>query len=422
MSRRFALLWIAVAVGCGEPRRLPSGADAGADAGASHEDGGSTDGGAGRDAGVSDAGSAPDAGPLPEITFVVSVPSGTPAFEPVHVAGNQPALGSWSGAGLVLRRQADGRWTGAARFAVGTELEFKITRGTWETVEKDAAGGEIANRAHRVTGDARLELAVAAWRDAPRVTGNVESLGVITSTNVAPRPVLVYLPPGYETETTRRYGVLYFHDGQNVFDRRTAFGGVEWGVDETAESLIRAGAMDPVIIVAVGNTPDRIDEYTPVASPGHGGGRADAYARFLVEELKPLIDSRYRTDPSPDRTGVAGSSLGGLVSMYLGLTRSGTFRRLGVISPSVWWANRDIVSRVAALPAKLPLRIWEDIGTAEGGSETVEDARALRDALAARGWREGDDLSYHEFPGARHDEASWAARVGDVLRYLYPPR
>jgi predicted alpha/beta superfamily hydrolase len=106
--------------------------------------------------------------------------------------------------------------------------------------------------------------------------------------------------------------------------------------------------------------------------------------------------------------------------MYLGLERPETFTRLGVVSPSVWWDDRDIVTRVQALPGKLPLRVWLDIGTAEGGGESVEDTQLLRDALVAKGWVVGQDLAYTEIPGAAHNEAAWAARIDDILRWLYP--
>jgi predicted alpha/beta superfamily hydrolase len=205
-------------------------------------------------------------------------------------------------------------------------------------------------------------------------------------------------------------------------DSCTAFAG-EWGVDETAEELIKAGQVAPLILVGVYNTSDRVAEYTPAADPLYGGGRADDYGQYLVEVVKPLIDSTYRTQPDSQNTGVAGSSLGGLVSMYFGLTRSATFTRIGVLSPSVWWANRDIVARVKGLAAQTPVRIWEDIGTAEGSSaaEAVADARALRDELIGKGWVLGADLAYLEVQGAMHNEAAWRARFGDVLKYLYPP-
>lgn len=136
-----------------------------------------------------------------------------------------------------------------------------------------------------------------------------------------------------------------------------------------------------------------------------------------------MIDRTFRTKPNPEDTGLAGSSLGGLVTMYLGLKYPNVFRRLGVVSPSVFWGDKDIVTRVKALKKKQPLKIWVDIGTEEskGSQETVDDARLLRDALVADGWVEGKDLKYVEVPGAIHTETAWADRVDQILKYLYPP-
>ena len=234
------------------------------------------------------------------------------------------------------------------------------------------------------------------------------------------RTVMVYLPPDYEEDTGRRYPVLYLHDGQNVFDTATSIG-EEWHVDETAQRLILEQVIEPLIIVGVYNTGEhRIGEYTPTKDPKHpDGGGADAYGRFLVEELKPFIDRTYRTLPSAASTGLGGSSLGGLVTMYLGLKYPTVYGRLAVVSPSVWWDDRMIVKRVEALPAKLPLRIWLCAGTNEG-PRVIADARRLRDTLLAKGWVAEQDLKYNEAEGAGHDEQSWAARVELILRFLFP--
>jgi len=239
------------------------------------------------------------------------------------------------------------------------------------------------------------------------------------------RTILVYLPPGYQRAAggrARRYPVLYLQDGQNVFDRATSFG-EEWHVDETAQSLIESGQIEPLIVVAIYNTGvHRIEEYTPtyVAAKG-GGGSADQYGRMLVEEIKPLIDRKYRTLPSAASTGLGGSSLGGLVTLYLGLKYPNVFNRLAVLSPSVWWDERVILQEVQALQAKPPLRIWLDAGTGEGAG-VITDARALRDALLAKGWVTDHDFRYHEAIGAEHNEQSWGARVGEVLKFLFPAR
>jgi len=236
------------------------------------------------------------------------------------------------------------------------------------------------------------------------------------------RTIVVYLPPEYDPAAARRYPVLYLHDGQNVFDRATSVG-EEWQVDETAQALITAGEIEPLIVVGIYNTGEhRIDEYAPTPLPEKGGGgQAERYGRMLVEELKPFVDATYKTLPGAANTGVGGSSLGGLLTMYLGLRYPTAFGKLAVLSPSVWWDDRHILRLVEALPGRLPLRIWLDAGTAEG-PEVVADSRALRDALLARGWTADQELAYYEAEGGEHNEKSWSARVGPMLRFLYPAR
>lgn len=240
----------------------------------------------------------------------------------------------------------------------------------------------------------------------------------------APRNVLVYLPPGYGASPDRRYPVLYMHDGQNLMKTQDAFGGVVWGVDKTAQELILTEQIEPLIIVGIYNAgAKRIDEYTPVKTTtgrmrGHGG-RADFYGRMLIEELKPFIDKNYLTKPEREFTGLGGSSLGGLVSLYLGFKRPDIFSRLAVMSPAVWWANNQIIREIAAVAERLPLRIWLDIGKKEG-SRIKHQVRALKEILLANGWQSGLDFAYMEIAEAHHDETAWAARFGDVLRFLYP--
>lgn len=240
----------------------------------------------------------------------------------------------------------------------------------------------------------------------------------------AERDLIVYLPPGYEGNKKRRYPVLYMHDGQNLFDGSTSYiPGQEWRVDETAEKLIGAGEMEPIIIVGVYNAGrERVDEYTPTKDAKHNaGGRADLYGRMLVEELKPFIDSEYRTLRDAKHTGLGGSSLGGLVSLYLGLRYPKVFAKLAVVSPSVWWDRQMILGEVGSLSKKPKSRIWLDMGTEEGG-DAIQGARLLRDALEKKGWKQGGDLKYYEAQGAKHNEAAWAERVGDILKFLYPKK
>jgi predicted alpha/beta superfamily hydrolase len=235
---------------------------------------------------------------------------------------------------------------------------------------------------------------------------------------------IVYLPPGYGEDPLRRYPVLYLQDGQNLFDPSTAFGGQEWRVDETADELICADAIEPLIIVGIYNAgAERINEYTPTVDTNTGqGGRADLYARMLVDELKPFIDKEYMTQHHAQNTGLGGSSLGGLVSLAIGLKYPKVFGKLAVLSPSVWWSDRIILRDVAQFNGSLRPQIWLDMGTQEGNSpeRTLEDARALRDALVGKGWELDRDLCYFEAEGADHSERAWSERVGPMLRFLFP--
>jgi predicted alpha/beta superfamily hydrolase len=241
------------------------------------------------------------------------------------------------------------------------------------------------------------------------------------------RDVIVYLPPRYDESKHTSYSVFYMHDGQNLFDGATSFiPGQEWRVDETAERLIAARKIEPLIVVGVYNTKDRIDEYTPAADAKYKkGGKADLYGRMLVEELKPFIDSHYRTRRDAKHTGLGGSSLGGLASLYLALKYPRIFGRAAVVSPSVWFANKQIVHYVEAQQRKPNVRIWLDIGTkeertSEEAKQTVEDTRLLRDTLVKKRWKVGRDLNYFEAEGAEHNEAAWAARVESIVTFLFP--
>ncbi len=253
-----------------------------------------------------------------------------------------------------------------------------------------AFGDPPADRAVTFSGDLRVHESVVA-----------EGL------NLAPRDVFVYLPPGYD-DGEQRYPVLYMHDGRNVFDASEV--GAEWRMDEHAEALIPAGEVVPMIIVGIGNTPDRTQEYTPGAS-------GDNYARLIVEHIKPMIDAEYRTLQAARHTALGGSSLGGLISLHLGLRHPETFGTLLVVSPSIWWDDRSVLKQVEALAQPTGQRIWLDMGGREGG-RSVPNARRLNALLQREGWSSAD-LRYTEVPEADHSERSWAARADEMLRFAF---
>jgi predicted alpha/beta superfamily hydrolase len=240
--------------------------------------------------------------------------------------------------------------------------------------------------------------------------------------------VWVYVPPGFSETDPWRYPTLYLHDGQNVFDEKSAAFGVEWGVDEAAERLISQRKMKGVIIVAVANTPSRMAHYTPFADSEMGGGQGAAYSTFLLEELKPWIDKTYPTSRRAGDTAIAGSSLGGLSALYVGFSNPDVFGMVAALSPSLWWGERGLITRLASHQGERPSKVWVDMGSEESDTDAndnqvpdvIDDLRTLRAVLLSLGYRVDQDLFYREVAGATHDEASWAGRIEEVLQTLYP--
>jgi len=237
------------------------------------------------------------------------------------------------------------------------------------------------------------------------------------------RDLIVYLPPGYRRNATQRYPVLYMQDGQNLFDPQTAFiPGVHWRVGETADELITSRRIEPLIIVGLYNTGDnRINEYTPTRDPKLGGGLAEFYRRMLIREVLPFIESKYHISRGPAYTALGGSSLGALVSLYVGLRSPAVFGKLAVMAPSVWGGGGAILNTRENGKGRRRPKIWLDIGTEEG-RKALRDARRLRRALQFEGWAEGQNLAYSEVRGGKHSEEDWAKRVGQVLEYLFPAK
>ena len=234
---------------------------------------------------------------------------------------------------------------------------------------------------------------------------------------------IVYVPQVFLDDRHRFFPVLFLHDGQNLFDPGTSFiKGNYWRVGETADALTASGEIEPLVIVGIYNNGEkRIGDYTPVEDRRLGGGKADAYGQMIVEEMRPFIGREYRTLAGAENCGMGGSSLGGLVTIYLGMRYPEVFGKLAVLSPSVWWRDRMILKYVERLPHKTGQRIWLDIGTREG-RRALPDTRALKRMLVKKGWRKGKDLEYREIQGGQHTEWAWAERVGPLLKFLFPRR
>jgi len=237
------------------------------------------------------------------------------------------------------------------------------------------------------------------------------------------RDVTVYLPPCYPQRPDWAYPVLYLHDGQNLFDGETSFiRGRTWQVGEHADAAIEAGEVEPLVIVGIHNAGERrLAEYTHERNAQMAGGEADAYGQLLTHELMPWIANRYRVRTEREATGLGGASLGGLVTLYFGLRHPERFGRLAALSPSVWWNEKSIL---AYLNKRAPTlrerpRLWLDVGDREG-HHALRDVEHLARQLAVNGWKPGETLHFERVQGGTHDEASWAARVRPMLKFLFP--
>jgi predicted alpha/beta superfamily hydrolase len=242
------------------------------------------------------------------------------------------------------------------------------------------------------------------------------------------RMLRVWLPPEYDHRKNRgrRYPVFYLNDGQNLFDRSTAFGGVEWQVDETADRLVREERIEPLIIVGIDNAQEnRIREYVPYRSSDIPVRTVTGkkYPEFLLQEVMPCIAKRYRTAFGPEHTGLGGSSLGALISLYAAMMRPRVFGRLLVESPSLFIADRRLV-RDSARVKRWPERIFLGVGTKELGDDVarnqrvVDDVRALEQILRKAGLS-GDRLEVDIDEGATHSESAWARRLPEALAFLF---
>lgn len=365
---------------------------------------------------------------------ITRVPASTPPADTVFVAGSFNGWNSHNSR-FALHKNHDGS------YQIGLPLspevaEYKFTRGSWSTAEINAGNQPIANRKADLSTAREITHQVAAWNDqsgtasAPKKHTASPQVHVLAQAFAMPqlgrtRRVLVYLPADYATQPKRRYPVLYLHDGQNVFDEATSFSG-EWGIDETLDQLRQAGQdATGSIVVAVDNGNEfRFDEYIPWRSAGlkdqpHQGGQGGAYVDFMALTLKPYVDAHYRTRPGAAHTGIAGSSLGGLISVYAALKYPRVFGEVGAFSPAFWVCNDSLKAYAQAHPAARTARFYFVCGPKE--SETMLPLMAQwRDELRAEGVPAAN-LSFRAPADGEHKEWFWRREFAAAYRFLVRP-
>jgi predicted alpha/beta superfamily hydrolase len=412
---RSACLLVILAVACDESTAPDSGPlDSAADSGAidsDASDSGAPDSGETIDSGSIDA-AEPDASELADATMTDSGASTTTTLR-IHYdvgAGNRITVRG-DGAGLSWDAGVDCNWTAGNIWICELEAAAPFE---WKPLHNDTTWAKGAN--WRAQPGATIDVHPHFFASAGRLVEHP----AFASATLPPRDVTVYLPASYDENLAATYYLLFMHDGQNLFDPNLAFGGVEWGIDETMNMLVESAGIVNTIVVGVANTSDRIDEYTPTVDTTIGaGGDADLYLTFLEDELRPFIETTYRV--APGRVGIAGSSLGGLVSLYGCWERPTVFDRCGVFSPSLWWDDEFLPGRIAADPSTIadkPLTIYLDSGDSGPSNDGMVATAAMRDLLVSKGWIDGQSLLYLLGEGHAHNETAWAARAPYALAFL----
>ena len=339
--------------------------------------------------------------------------------EQVFLTGSSDELGRWNVAAVPMTRTDDKRWEATLALASPEPVEFKVTRGSWETEEVDAQGKLVANHVLVPAGGGEIEIRVAGWKDdrlakaGPRITGDYRFLPKVHSRFLEQdRDVIVWFPPGYEARPTKRYPVLYMHDGRQVFDPSTSTWGKDWQVDELAQDMILNGELEPFLVVAADCTAARRDEYSP-------SKKGDDYLRFLIEELKPMVDSTWRTDPG--RSAIAGSSMGGLISFYAAWKRPDVYFGAACLSPAfVERYGPECFRMVEADREKLPdLKLFLSCGGAAGlEAELLDGTLKMANLLRGAGFPE-KNLTVRIESWAEHNEEAWARMTPHWLRFLF---
>jgi len=298
-------------------------------------------------------------------------------------------------------------------------MKYKVTRGTWLSVEGSTTGGEIPDRSLAYQEGDTADISIASWKDLyssqpHTATGEVK---ILKSDFSIPqfnrkRRIWVYLPPDYATGN-RSYPVLYMHDGQNLFDRALSFAG-EWKVDEALDQLSPEGK-DCIVVGIDNGGGDRIEEYTPYRHPSYGGGRGELYVSFLVNTLKPFIDSHFRTLAQPEHTGIAGSSLGGLISFYAGIKHPEVFGKVGVFSPSFWFSD-SLKTDVENYTASAGQKFYIVAGQNED-EDMVPDIDTYIGLLQSQGIQ-SEQIRRLIHQDGQHSEWYWAREFPEAYRWL----
>ena len=349
---------------------------------------------------------------------VTEIPKDTPKNATIYVAGN---FNGWNPNSTPLIADEKGNHTITFPEENG-EIEYKFTRGSWDTAEGNASEKAIPNRNSTFTSKPQtIESKIISWvKTAEKASTAAKNVHLISDSFLIPelkrtRKIWIYLPPDYETGK-KKYPVIYMQDGQNLFDNSTSFSG-EWEIDETSNKLFSKGDSAAIVVGIDNGGNHRIDDYSPWKNPNYGGGEGDLYAGFLAKTLKPYIDKNYRTLQNAKNTALIGSSMGGLISFYTGLKYPEKFRKLGIFSPSFWFAEADLKSFIQKNSKNFKkTQILFLAGTKESENMTKDIDEVIM--LLKKKIPEAN-LKTQFDPHGKHSESYWAKEFPKAYRWLF---
>lgn len=348
---------------------------------------------------------------------ITTLPDNHPWDEPIYIAGD---FNNWNPGNESHKLTKNNDNTYSITINNSGTIKFKFTRGSWEKVEKGINCAELSNRSFTFGATSTLNLQIINWADK---CGNPhtaqENVSILSDSFYIPqlnrfRRIWIYLPKDYNNSQSR-YPVLYMHDGQNLFDNNTAFAG-EWGIDESLNSMTLQGNQSCIAVGIDNGGNNRINEYSPWINSSYGGGEGEKYMKFIVETLKPHIDSIFRTLPDRENTGIMGSSMGGLISFYGGLKYQEIFSKIGIFSPSFWF-SQDCFSFAEQNSKKANMKLYFLAGGQESG--VSESCKNIIKALKKAGYSD-EEIKLKEVPSGQHNESFWKQEFPAAYQWLFP--
>ncbi|MES2431435.1 MAG: alpha/beta hydrolase-fold protein [Bacteroidota bacterium] len=348
---------------------------------------------------------------------ITKAPINTPAGD-IYLAGT---FNSWNEVDANYKMQKpSNKYTITFQPNVGV-LEFKFTRGSWATVEGNITGNDIANRSYNYTGGKdTLRIVIRGWKGIANNSTTTDNTSILNNNFPIPqlnttRRIWLYLPPDYYS-TSKTYPVIYMHDGQNVFDVATSFSG-EWQVDETLNTLHGQGDHGAIIVGIDNGGTERLNELSAWYNSSYGGGKGERYTQFIVNTLKPYIDSLFRTRKDPANTGIIGSSMGGLISTYAAIEYPHVFARVGNLSPAYWFAKDSNNIQIQNRGKRNDQKFYFVSGTTES-STMVSDMQKVYTTLTQVSFN-SNNLNFITRADGQHAEWFWAREFGPAYQWLF---